>query len=598
MRHDDRLATVLRLIPGGGHVARVQLRQLIDLLGTAPAEARGDLIDAAYLKLAEVSAAIPVADRAAMLSEPGLRLRSPRLLAALARDNDRVTAAAVHAASLNEEQWLDLLPALPPVACQSLAGRRDLGERLRGALARLGFTGRALPEPEASRRTETIPSDQPAPASATTAPPLDLQPPGEEIGAIRRRIEAFNRNRQPRSAAVRGTAGAMAPAFAAGRVDSPRLPLDEQAGGPAIRLAEGFDFATDADGRIIWADPTVAPMVVGLSLSALAELAPIMRRHQPIRDAVVPLVGARAITGIWRLDASADFDPALGRFTGYVGRFRRPGEPAASPAALARSAEADRLRQVLHELRTPMNAIQGYAEAIQQALFGPAPHEYRALAAAIAADAARILAGFEELDRYARLGSGALSLDRVGPDSEGTDLHALLRQTVDRLSPGLEPRGSGFVLTAEGAEPDQAQEALWVALAPIEAERLCWRLLATLAGSAHLGETLMLHLCRVDAMVELELHLPVALAGMDDTSLFHAVAETTPSGLSAGMFGAGFALRLAAVEARAAGGSLVREGARLRLSLPIAERACAADLTGAPENHSHCASAATVARTV
>ena len=32
MRYDDRLATVLRLVPAGPSVARIQLRQLIDLL--------------------------------------------------------------------------------------------------------------------------------------------------------------------------------------------------------------------------------------------------------------------------------------------------------------------------------------------------------------------------------------------------------------------------------------------------------------------------------------------------------------------------------------------------------------------------------------
>ena len=58
---------------------------------------------------------------------------------------------------------------------------------------------------------------------------------------------------------------------------------------------------------------------------------------------------------------------------------------------------------MLHELRTPVNAIQGFAEVIQQQLFGPTPHEYRALAAGIAGDAARILSAFEELDRLAGL---------------------------------------------------------------------------------------------------------------------------------------------------------------------------------------------------
>jgi signal transduction histidine kinase len=63
-------------------------------------------------------------------------------------------------------------------------------------------------------------------------------------------------------------------------------------------------------------------------------------------------------------------------------------------------------------------------------LFGPAPHEYRALAATIAADAARVLAGFEELDRLARLGSGTLELERGE-----ADLAAILSSTAAHLQP-------------------------------------------------------------------------------------------------------------------------------------------------------------------
>ena len=45
-------------------------------------------------------------------------------------------------------------------------------------------------------------------------------------------------------------------------------------------------------------------------------------------------------------------------------------------------------------------------------------------------------------------------------------------------------------------------------------------------------------------------------------------AQPQQQALSAGMFGTGFALRLAAAEAQAAGGSLERRGDKLRLSLP------------------------------
>ena len=62
-----------------------------------------------------------------------------------------------------------------------------------------------------------------------------------------------------------------------------------------------------------------------------------------------------------------------------------PGNRVAPPpeGPTATSEAGDRMRQLLHELRTPAGAIQGFAELIQQQMFGSAPNEYRALAAAV-----------------------------------------------------------------------------------------------------------------------------------------------------------------------------------------------------------------------
>ena len=105
-----------------------------------------------------------------------------------------------------------------------------------------------------------------------------------------------------------------------------------------------------------------------------------------------------------------------------------------------------------------------------------------------------------------------------------------------------------------------------VPLDAAEAERLCWRLLATIAGVAAPGEKLKVRLRRKRQTIRLTIDLPGALSIKDD--LFHASPPPAASPLSAGMFGAGFALRLAAAEARAAGGDLVRRDARIRLELP------------------------------
>ena len=134
MHFDDRLATVLRNTAGSETIARAQYRQLLDLLGTSPSDAHDPQTDAAYLRLTELSQRIPAAARAAMLGEPILRLRSPRLLTHLAEAEPVVAAAAMAGARLDEDQWLDLIPALPIRARGLVRHRDDLGPAVEALL--------------------------------------------------------------------------------------------------------------------------------------------------------------------------------------------------------------------------------------------------------------------------------------------------------------------------------------------------------------------------------------------------------------------------------------------------------------------------------
>ena len=533
MHFDDRLGTVLRLRASGAGLRRIQLRQVLDLLGTSPAEARSEQLDAAYVKLAELSAAIPAPERTAMLREPALRLRSPRLAAALAAQEPAIAATALQRAQLSPEQWLDLIPALPPAARPALRQRRDLPAEVTGMLVRLGINDRSLP---------------PAPAAAALEPAallVDSTPLREQgIGAIVRRIEAYRRSKQ------------VIEQLAAN--DSPRLPLGEEHVLTVPAEVQACDFASDAEGRVTWCDAGVAPMLMGKRLLSGARAKTKLRQRQPLRARPLGLDGAPAIAGAWRLDATPWFDPLTGQFVGYRGRLRRPAG-AATPVPAnppVTDSEADRLRQMLHELRTPVNAIQLGAEIIQQQLYGATPHEYRALAAAIAADAARILSAFEELERLARLDSGAEQLD---PGE--ADLAAVVEATVSQLGAHTKSRSSGFALRVE-------HQPLAVPLAQLELERIVWRLLATLAGVSAPGEQLRLRLRHKGGVVRLDADLPAALAARDGDVIFATSANAIPQVISAGVFGVGFALRLARAEARAAGGALLRKGDRLRLTLP------------------------------
>lgn len=531
MLFDDRLATVLRNAAQSEAAARTQYRQLLDLLGSMPPGMGGVLVEAAYARLGVLAEALAPTVQSAILRAPGLRLRSRELTAWLAERDPQAAAAAMATAQLDESDWEFLIPRLSMTARGFLRHRRDLPFGARQQLERLGVRDLVLPEPEGDFARE-VPSS-PEAAEATEGDP--------GIGALVRRIEAFQRARR---------GGAVAP----------RLPLGDVRSAETDQRHGAFDFASDAEGTIVWADPAMAPLVVGLHLGAAGPGATAvldengarsLARRLPLGGARIDVIGPAEIAGEWRIDAVPVFTAETRAFDGYRGRMRRLIPPLPNVEA----GPADRLRQLLHELRTPVGAIQGFAELIQQQLFGPAPNEYRALAAAIAVDAARLLAGFDEIDRLARLEAGALHL------GEGrTDLRECTIQLLRRLEGTLRPRSARVDLMVHG-------ERFVVGLEEVDVQQLLWRLLATLTGVLTPGEVIEATLNSDGARLTLALDLPISLLDNDD--LFAASAPPQPRAISAGMFGTGFCLRLARAEALAAGGKLERREDMVCLELPV-----------------------------
>lgn len=223
------------------------------------------------------------------------------------------------------------------------------------------------------------------------------------------------------------------------------------------------------------------------------------------------------------------------------------------------------MRQLLHELRTPINAIQGFAELIQQQLFGPTPHEYRSMAAAIASDAARMLAGFEDVERLTRFESGSRPIaEPAAPNAEanapGTDLTALLARLAEQIMPVIAPREIALASHLPAA-------SLRVAFPATPLERSIWRLFSVIAGAAVPGEQLALSLEHIGRTARLAVQLPAALAQRGDDALFAPDSGSSAGG--AAMLGSGFALRLAAAEIRAGGGAFARSSAQLMIDLPL-----------------------------
>ena len=574
MFFDDRLATVLRQRADSDVGKRTQFRQLLDILGEerrsgSRAARDPSLLAAAWLRMDALGLMIPSQQRAQMIGEPGWRFRNPQLAAHLAEFEPDVAAAALARAQLSSDDWTALIPRLPVRARGFLRLRRDLPVDVAKLLDRLGVHDRGLPSPpfdltsdlEAESGPEIEPEGEVAPEPEPAPQPArDPQAEGRsEISALVERIAQFKRNRDGTATTSDGDDPMM-----------PRLPLGEDQARRVQRIS-GFGFAADAAGRIEWANSEVAAMVIGHRLvapgrlgSAATEsaLSRAVSRRQPINGATMALDGAEAISGEWVIDAQPRFTEG-GSFAGYVGRFRRPA-PSAANAPTAAQREADRIRQLLHELRTPVTAVQGYAEVIQQQLFGSAPHEYRALAAAIAGDAARILAGFEELDRLAKLETGVADIE-----AGEADFTALAKGTIKQLEPVLAPRMAGIELMGDTPDP------IAVAIDENELEALLWRLLATLGGGCTAGEMLAATVTSDGPTAHLTCELPVQL--MSEEDVFAAEARPVGSAVNAGLFGAGFALRLARAEARAVGGALVRENDTIVLSLPSAEDSTAAE---------------------
>jgi two-component system OmpR family sensor kinase len=522
MQFDDRLATVLRSRIGSAQAARAQFRQLLDLLGSSSQTPNGPLVQQAYARLTDIEQTLAATERARIIREPGLRLRNRDILFHLAEGDPQPAAAALATARLDEEQWLALIPELTVTARGFLRHRRHLPENVAALLARLGVQDLVLPKP-----------DHRAADEETEIPAV-----GASVSTVARRIEAFRQSRQ--------------------RVNDRPTPQARASGLASTEneeIGRSCDLSIDAEGKVNWAEAGFAARLVGMVLRTQervdATTLATLYQHQPVTGGRVILDGVASIAGEWRLDATPHFTSS-GSYAGHLGRLRRP--PLTQRTSDGHNGQGDRIRQALHEMRTPLGGIQGFAEIIQHQMIGPVPNAYRALAGAIAVDTARILAGFEELERLAKL-------QREGLEASGEplSLKSVIKRTLKRLEGVLRPVGASIRLLVSGDD-------FGVGLTEDDAALLVWRVLATVAGALAPGEVIELALRSDGRRVALAAEMPLALAQFEN--LFAAIPPRQAL-VSAGMFGTGFTLRLARAEAEAAGGSLAADEELLMIELPL-----------------------------
>ena len=526
MRFDDRLATVLAQPVGSPRDRAIRWRQLVDLVarsgGKGDPALIADSIAAIRTDGAQVAETLRAATARAIAGLPvpllllevfaadRLAVAAP-LLAAVALDPTSVAALRI-AASDEVRPFLDTLaPPSPP------------------------FPEPAAPKPAARPvKAEPVPPARPA-AKAEPVP---------SISDVVARIERLRASRE-RAAAPMGQ-GARA------------------AGSPAL-----FRWECNPSGEIDWVDGAPRGPLVGRSIAtadADEGVDDCVERsfgiRAPFRDCLLELGEDGPLAGQWVISGVPAFSPSDGRFIGYRGIARRD-EPEelvsqvwdAGAPGLA-SPDHDSLREMIHEIKTPLNAIIGFAEIIDGQYFGPAHSRYRERAAEIVANARSLLEAAEDLDFAARLQS-----DRSRP-GEGTDLKTF----VPDFAEAFVARAARHGIALEIDAPDAVGRC---ALDRELMERLLRRFSDAVLSATENGEQLAVQIGQLGQRCAFSITRPKAtlLAGKDEL----LDPEFTIGDADRAMLGLGFSLRLVNGLVGIAGGALEIGGDRFILSVPLAQ---------------------------
>jgi signal transduction histidine kinase len=559
VRFDDRLDTVLAAgqLPGLG--AQATWRQLVDLMGRERFADEAALIE----RLRGLRRDVPVAVRIASARALAGAWPSAALVNFFGEDEVAVAAPMLADVRLATSGWLALLPRLAPAARAVLRRRADLPAIVKRGLLSLGSVDRALAAPVVMAADAALRGD----SVVAIDPGGGARPPPRRDGDTAARDDADGG----------GSDGAISFDIAdlIARIDAYRHGWSERFRGPPPAATGGFRFVTDPAGTIRWVEGVDRAALIGASLGEAepqglvridAGAAAALRRRARFADVRLEVEGLSDAAGSWRIAAVPRFDQATGRFVGYAGTGQRPAmrEP---PPTGTRAAMSDGLRQLVHELRTPANAVIGFAELIETQLLGPVPDPYRQRAHTIRVQAGELLAAIDDLDVAARIEGGALDL-RPAEVSLGT----MIGRAVADLVPLAQARG--VELTASGDATAVVDDRA--------AERLVARLLAVLVAAAGEGERIDVGVHTAGRHVVVTSPRPRAIVAMpgEPLSTLDGMIGAAADGDSENgpLLGVDFTLRLVRNLAAELGGELTIDGDRLTLLLPAATRPVAMEV--------------------
>ena len=526
MRFDDRLLTVLNQPSGDRHDTAVRWRQLVDLVARAGPNSASPIVAQALESIREEASKVDEPLRAAAARAVAALPLPLGLLECFAADRLAVSAPVLAAASLDRGQWQSLLS-------HADAETRRFVETLHPELAA------AEPDEATDALVEREPMERPKPAPRRTTERRQPPPAGPSLSDVVARIERRRRSREQQSA------------VGAGAVPMP-------AGAPGL-----FRWECGPSGEIAWVEGAPRGALIGRSIARIRDeagegvdedIARAFAMRAPFRDAAMNLGSDGLVSGEWKISGVPAFEPADGRFAGYRGIALRdlpPSEPHVAPEMLT---DPDSLRELVHEIKTPLTAIIGFAEVIDGQYLGPADRRYRERAAGIVAEARLLLGAIDDLDFAAKIHSAT--------EAEGrrTDLG----EQLDALAPSLRELAASRAIELEFAKRPRTPVC---AIEPELADRLLYRLCSGMIENAQAGERLRIALEQNGTSCRLSVSRPAALRTLTDAQLFDTGATGEGEGPSLGI---GFSLRLVRGLARIAGGDLVTSAAGITLLLPRA----------------------------
>jgi len=519
VRFDDRLLTVLSQPAGDRHDAAVRWRQLVDLVARAGPDSDSPVVARALESIRTDAVEIDESLRAAAARAIAGRPLPFGLLEYLVSDRLSVSAPVLAAATLDGSQW------------RALLGMAD--EETRQFIEALHSEIASQAPPPAAAPPEKV--EAPV-REETEQTPVAARPPAPSLSDVVARIERRRRSRE----AQRSAAATIVPAEA-----------------PSM-----FRWECGPSGEIAWVEGAPRGALVGRSIARVQdndadrldeEVVRAFARRAPFRDADLTLAGEGLVAGAWKISGLPAFDPTDGRFAGYRGIAQRDSAPppARRESAADMLADPDSLRELVHEIKTPLNAIIGFAEIIQGQYLGPADHRYRDRAGEIVAQAHLLLGAIDDLDFAAKAHS-------AGGGSRRTDLGQLLHGAGETLAEIAASRGVELELAGRPGDCIGAVE-------PEIADRLIVRFGEAMIEAADTGEHLRIWIEQSGGQCRVLISRPAPLRNLSDALLFEGLGSDEH-----GPIAAGFTLRLVRGLARIAGGDLVASTASLALVVPHA----------------------------